>query len=79
MKTRICTFARPQVCVIGVVHAEVVGDCVIWKRGQGLLASVLVGDAVNKDFGGNKLEPDVAIFAFSDGANRMPRCLIESR
>jgi hypothetical protein len=61
----------------GVVHAEVITVCGIWKRGQGLSESVALGDAVNKDYDGKKLEPDVVISAYSDGANRMPRCVIE--
>ena len=36
-----------------------------------------VSDAEKNDYGGKKLEPDVAIIALSDGANRSPRCIIE--
>jgi hypothetical protein len=61
----------------GEVHARVIYDCIVWTDGQGLFRSVAVGDAVNKDYGGKKLEPDVAISARSDGANVMPRCVIE--
>jgi hypothetical protein len=61
----------------GQVHARVVADCVNWGDGQGLFDSVSIGDAVINDYDGKELEPDVALFALSDGPNRTPRCIIE--
>ena len=47
------------------------------RNGQGLFLSLDLRDAVKNDYAGKKLEPDVAIFALSDGANSSPRCIIE--
>lgn len=46
-------------------------------NGQGLSTSIDVADAVIGDYGGKKLEPDVAIYAYADGRNSSPRCVIE--
>jgi hypothetical protein len=59
------------------VHSRVNGDCFVWQNGQGLFRSFDVSDAETTDYAGKKLEPDVAIFALSDGANSSPRCIIE--
>jgi hypothetical protein len=59
------------------VHSRVNGDCFVWQNGQGLLRSLDLSDAEKNDYAGKKLEPDVAIFALSDGANSSPRCIIE--
>lgn len=61
----------------GQVHSRVNADCVNWQDGQGLFDSFAVGDAVKSNYDGTKLEPDVAVFALSDGKNSTPRCIIE--
>jgi hypothetical protein len=59
------------------VQSQVICDCGNWVDGHDLLDSDAVGNAVINDYDRKKLEPDVAIFARSDGANRTPRCVIE--
>ena len=66
----------PGQCHVSI-HSRVNGDCFVWQNGQGLFRSFDVSDAETTDYAGKKLEPDVAIFALLDGANRSPRCIIE--
>jgi hypothetical protein len=47
------------------------------RRTRSFSLSVGVGNAVNNDYDGKKLEPDVTIFNLADGFNGAPRCVIE--
>lgn len=67
--------------VPGDCHGQIQSQMIIhwgnWSDGQGLFRSIGIGDATKNSYSDKEFEPDVAIYARSDGKQATPRCVIE--